>query len=255
MVGHREQVEGAQPLQPVAVLGEDRDVAGQRGRVAGDVRDGARRAGRRPARRRRAWRPRAAGRGRRGRTARRTTAASTRSTRPGRIDRARRYAARLAAACSHGRAGRPRPRRRGPVDPTASARNRGEQPDAGVQVEHRLPRLRAPGSRARSRPATSRRTGVHLPEAVGGDRERRGRARSVTTPGRRASRVRSGSRRRAPRRASGACASRAARRAARRSAAGCASAARPTSPGTGLDDRRRRRARPGADSCSRPPPP
>ena len=43
VVRHREQVEGPQPLQPVAVLGEDRDVARERGRVAGDVRDRPRR--------------------------------------------------------------------------------------------------------------------------------------------------------------------------------------------------------------------
>ena len=44
MVGHREQVEGAYVAQRVAVLGEHRDVARQRGGVAGDVRH-------------RAWRP------------------------------------------------------------------------------------------------------------------------------------------------------------------------------------------------------
>ena len=70
VVRHREQVEGAQRRQRVAVLGEDRDVAGQRGGVAGDV---GHRAGRRrrSARRPGAGRPRGAGPAPPGRTARR----------------------------------------------------------------------------------------------------------------------------------------------------------------------------------------
>ena len=153
-----------QPLQPVAVLGEDRDVAGERGRVAGDVRDGPRRAvddllddrplgalARRvehdqverlvvrrrehpvhgPGLDRAPSSPRQVARGVLGRRSRSPSTATTRRPVP------------------HGVGEEP-----------------GEQPDAGVQVEHRLPRLRAravehgrrPGRRARrGAPARSRR--------------------------------------------------------------------------------------------------
>ncbi len=69
VVGHREQVEGAQSLEHVAVLREDRDVPGQGGRVARDVGDRARCPGCDRSRRRYGGRPRAEGRGRPGRPA------------------------------------------------------------------------------------------------------------------------------------------------------------------------------------------
>ena len=149
VVGHREQVEGAQPLAAGSR-------ARRRSRRRGRARPGRRRRtprpaarGRRPARRPSAWRPRAAGRGRPGRTARRTPRASTRSTGPGRD-----LGARVAQVDCGVLARRAVPLDRD--DPRAGpdrvGEEPGEQPDAGVQVEHRLPRLRARGSRARSRP-------------------------------------------------------------------------------------------------------
>ena len=57
------------------------------------------------------------------------------------------------AALAAARAVRPRSPTTRPDGPTASSRKRGEQPDPGVQVEGRLPRLRVEHARAPSRPA------------------------------------------------------------------------------------------------------
>ena len=210
VVRHREQVEGPQRRQRVAVLGEDRDVAGQRGGVAGDVRDRARRPVDDLLARPGAWRPRAAGRGRPGRTARRRVGGEH----PVDRRRARRAPGRRAqvGARRRGAARRGRPStattRPGPTRVGEEARRTARRrrtgrapapPAAGrSSVEHGLDQDAAA---RRGAPARSRR------------RRRRRRAplrRTVTrsdaaAPGARA--PRSGSRRRAPRRGSGACAS------------------------------------------------
>ena len=251
VIGNRSKARSSR--QRVAVLGEDRDVAGQRGRVAGDVRHRARgavddllddRAAGALARRveddeverlvvRRA---RAPGRRRRARRA---------TPRAGRLARACWQAAAVALDGHHPAAG-----------PTASARKRGEQPDAGVEVEHPLPRLRARARPARSRPAPRGARGAPA-------RSRRpATAKSWVPHG--VSTVSTGRRRlgasgardqavvdRDHARASGACASPGGRRAA----AAYRIRVRQRRPslvaGHRLDDDRRRRARRAGRSCSR----
>ena len=147
VVGHREQVEGPQRGEPVALLGEVGRGRGpgppgrrrrRRPRAAP-----ARRSGGRPG----AWRRPAAGRARRG-PAGPTPRCSTRSTRPA-TEAAQGRSARLRRASVGGASvaldGQHRPRRARPPRP----RNAGEQPHAGVQVEHRLPRLRREHLQAR----------------------------------------------------------------------------------------------------------
>ena len=133
VAGHREQVEGPELARRVAELGEGGEVASQGGGVAGDVATALER-GRRSARRRAAGRPRAAGRARRGRTVRRTPWAG-----PARPGRARHGPREAGSSWRPGRRRaslrRPRPDR----GPDRVGEERGEQPDAGVEVEHPLP--------------------------------------------------------------------------------------------------------------------
>ena len=215
VVGHREQVEGPQRREPVAVLGEDRHVAGERGGVAGHVRRPRAAGGRRPARRPRAGRPPAAGRAPPGRTARRrTTRAPGPPARSPPRPRRRGCGAR---GCPP--AGPPR-RRRAARRPDRVEERAGEQPDPRVEVERRLAGLR-PQQVEHRRDQHLRRARVDLPEPALGDGSAPGLAPRTTAR----RRPPAGTRRRAPPRGSGASASRDDRRGARRSAAGCATAA------------------------------
>ena len=134
-----------------------------------------------------------------------------------------------------------------PVGPTASARNAREQPDAGVQVEHPLPRLR-PQHLEHGLHQHPRRLDVRLPEAVGRRRRSRASPCAVRDGLERVSTPRAGgSRASAPRDQAvvdgdhlvGAVHAQPASavRAGRRTASGCASAARVVA-GDLLDDHR-----------------
>ena len=245
VVGHREHVEGPEPAEQVAVLGEDRDVPRQCGRVARDVRHRARRAGRRPARRRPASHRSAAGRAPRGRPARRRPRPAPRPTSPVSTSApgtlTARVPARVGVALDQGdRPGRARRRRPG-SGRTDRPRRRGRAP--------------TPPAAATSIPSTVvdqhlGRARVDLPEAgLRGDLEGHARARGRTVP-----RRRSGSRRPGRRRGSGACASRAGRPAAGRSAGGSASAARPGRRARAPPSRRGRARRAGRAARGPPRP-
>ena len=159
VVGHGEQVEGTQPVEHVALLTEDGDVAGKGGRVAGDVGD----------------RPRSAGHDR---LHDGTAGALARRVEDDQVDRHDGPACedRPDIAREHPRAGHVCPRVRAGVQVALDQRHAGrathgvgqeprEQPDAGVQVEHRLPRPR--GQEVQH--GVDQHLGcarVHLPEAV-----------------------------------------------------------------------------------------
>ena len=137
------------------MLAEDRDVPGQGGRVAGDVRDRARAPGRRPPRRRYGGRPRAAGRGRPGRPAPTAMPPSDRADVAGQD----RGAGHVRLGVRARAAGRPRPasrrtgrpRRRPGTARTARRRRRGRAP---------TPPAAGPGSPARCRRAPRGRPGA-----------------------------------------------------------------------------------------------
>ena len=141
VVGHREQVEGADAAtcQPA---GEVAQVAGEGGRVAGDVRDGAR------ARPSTAARPRCrrrcgAGPARRGPT--RPARARPASSDAGRVQPHRRQVVQVARAS---RTPAPTPSTASTWPPDRGRRPApGEQPDAAVEVEQVLPRLGRQSSR------------------------------------------------------------------------------------------------------------
>ena len=222
VIGNRSKAR--RPRERVAVLGEVADVPGQGGRVAGDVRDGARR--RRAAIARTTCRlAPARGGSSTTRSAVPTPRCRTRSTRPGDAPRPGVRRAGWPASARDAR-GRPRPPPPIRAGPDRVGEERGEQPDAGVQVEHRLPRLRRRASRARSRPASRARPGAPARSRRPPPRARRRptwsrRARRPCRPPARARPGgRSGSGRPRPRRASGACAARARRRAGGRTASG-----------------------------------
>ena len=167
VVGHREEVEGAQRVQPVAVGSERREITGEAGRVAGDVRRRPAGHGRRSGVRRPCPRPPAAGRARRPRVAP-APVGSARSGPPGSSDGPdlRLVGQVLTRRCVDGPAMRlDRDHRARPV-PTPSASTTAEEPDAGVQV----PRSARPASgSAPSRTAVGQGVGgprVHLPEVA-----------------------------------------------------------------------------------------
>ena len=228
----------------VAVLGEDRHVAGQRGRVAGDVGDRARRAGRRLL----DDGPPGALAGRvqhdevdRGRRQRRS------STGADVAGAATVGAGHVRLGVGAGPAVALDQRRPAPGRPPRSARNAANSPTPAYRSS-----TDSPGCGASRASTVSTRTsgapGCTCQKPSSATSKRRTPRTDVVRLA--ASAARSGSRRPRRRRGSGACASPAARRAARRSAAGCASAGRPRSPGTGSTVTRRRARRAG-DSCSR----
>ena len=154
VVGHREQVEGADARSAVAVPERRAEVAGQGGRVAGDVRDRARPAARGSRRSPPCRRRCAAGPARRGRPAR--------QRRQPHVDPSAAEAGRAPALGQVPPGGLDRAGRRlDPPDPAAGVGQRaGEQPDPAVEVEGALPRLRSRGRPARRRPGCPRRPGA-----------------------------------------------------------------------------------------------
>ena len=189
--------------QRVAVLGEDRDVAGQGGRVAGDVGDRRAEPGRRPARRPYGGRPRAAGRGRPGRPAPRDAARGPRRPRPWRTVAPGTFA----SACSQARRS-PSTSVTARSAATASARNRANSPTPAYRSS-----TDSPGRGARKSSTVSTSTSGAPGCTCQKPSPATSNADAVHRCGR-PERRRSGSRRPRRRRATGACASPAARRAA-----------------------------------------